>query len=157
MYSTKVFVIIGVEPNHRNQAADIFRDLSLKGNEIAIFDLSLMPWDWQLDIEETIREMNLLKVIELLESSDATLLVTDAHTRTSALTGVVQRLYEMTSRKVSSSNCVWEKNGVSTVILGGTVKKGKIARDLWEVFADNQELNLSDIFPYGSPRSYNVD
>ena len=37
MYSTKVFVIIGVEPNHRNQAADIFRDLSLKGNEIAIF------------------------------------------------------------------------------------------------------------------------
>lgn len=161
MLSTKVLIIIGVQTNHRDQAARIFRHLSSRGNDISVFDLSLMPWDWHLDIEETIREMNLLRVIELMESSDATLLVTDAYTRTSALTSAVHRLYQMTTpaRKPSRSNAnfVWEKNGVSTVILGGTVKKSTVAQSLWEVFAGNQGLDLSDIFPYATPRLYNLD
>jgi len=157
MHSTKVLIIIGVQTNHRDQAARIFRHLASRGNDISVFDLSLMPWDWHLDIEETIREMNLLRVIELMESSDATLLVTDAYTRTSALTGAVHRLYQMTSRKVSNANFVWEKNGVSTVILGGTVKKSTVAQSLWEVFAGNQGLDLSDIFPYSRCRLYNLD
>ena len=98
-------------------------------------------------------------VIEMLESADAVVLCTNEYC--ACLTEIVQSVLTVTStkklsNKLKRSSNVWNHNGVCCTILGGTVKKSKVAKELWEVFQE-PELDLSDIFPYGSPRLYSLD
>lgn len=86
---------------------------------------------------------------------DAVVLITDEYS--AYLTQVVQGLFKINSKKSKRSSNVWFHNGVSCTILGGSVRKATVAKQLWEVFSQQNELDLTDIFPFGSPRSYVLD
>ena len=91
----------------------------------------------------------------MVESVDAIVLITDEYC--AYLTQVLQGLFKVNSKKLKRSSNVWFHNGVCCTILGGSVKKSRVAKQLWEVFSEQNELDLTDIFPYGSPRSYVLD
>ena len=91
----------------------------------------------------------------ILIAVDAIVLITDEHC--AYLTQVIQGMFKMNSKKLKRSSNVWFHNGVCCTILGGSVRKSCVAKQLWEVFSEQNELDLSDIFPYGSPRSYVLD
>jgi len=99
-----------------------------------------------------------LEMIRVEHSMDAVVLITDEYS--AYLTQVVQGLFKLNSNKKlrrCSSNNVWFNNGVSCTILGGSVRKATVAKQLWEVFSQQNDLDLTDIFPFGSPRSYVLD
>lgn len=117
-------------------------------------DISHLDWSNSYDEIEVRKQMDLLNVLEIMETADAVVLVTDEYC--SYLTQIVQNLFSMTCKKLKRSSNVWNHNGVCCTILGGSVRKSKVAKELWEVFQE-QELDFTDLFPYGSPRLYNLD
>ena len=96
-----------------------------------------------------------MDLVGMIESVDAIVLITDEYC--AYLTQVIQGLFKVDSKKLKRSSNVWFHNGVCCTILGGSVKKSRVAKQLWEVFTDQHELDLTDLFPYGSPRSYVLD
>lgn len=104
------------------------------------------------DIEDLKKQLELSGI---LIAVDAIVLITDEHC--AYLTQVIQGMFKMNSKKLKRSSNVWFHNGVCCTILGGSVRKSCVAKQLWEVFSEQNELDLSDIFPYGSPRSYVLD
>lgn len=109
-----------------------------------------------LDAEDLKKQIEIHNLFEVIESADAIVLVTDEYC--ALLTQVIQSLFTINSKRVKRSSNVWFHNGLSCTILGGSVKKSRVAKHLWEVFSEEQnELDLTDIFPYGSPRPYVLD
>merc|ERR1719193_334332 len=108
--------------------------------------------NWHNDIEEIKKELNLT---ELVYAADAVVLITDEYC--AYLTQLVQSLFTITSKKLKRSSNMWSNNRLCCTILGGSVKKSKIVKELWEVFNEQQSLDLTDIFPYGSPKFYSLD
>jgi len=154
MNPTKVFLISAV--TEQSEAVNIIlRHLACRGNDVTLFDMTLMDFDYNTDISEIKEQLDTLNVLNIMEEADAAILITDEYS--AYLTQIVQRLFKMTSKKLKRSSNVWNHNGVCCTILGGTVKKSKVAKELWEIFSDQGELDLTDIFPYGSPRLYTLD
>lgn len=108
------------------------------------------------DAEVLRREVEILNLFDLVQSADAIVLVTDEYC--TLLTQVIQSLFTIKSKRMKRSSNVWFHNGLCCTILGGSVKKSRVAKHLWEVFSEEtNELDLTDIFPYGSPRPYILD
>ncbi|XP_057309806.1 uncharacterized protein LOC130647834 [Hydractinia symbiolongicarpus] len=152
----RVFLIKSIVENTEanEQVNVIFRHLASRGNDVTLFDISHLDWSNSYDEIEVRKQMDLLNVLEIMETADAVVLVTDEYC--SYLTQIVQNLFSMTCKKLKRSSNVWNHNGVCCTILGGSVRKSKVAKELWEVFQE-QELDFTDLFPYGSPRLYNLD
>lgn len=107
------------------------------------------------DIQELKRQLDVMGVLAVAEQCDATILITEDYS--AYLTQIVQSLFEINSKKLKRSSNVWSNNGICCTILGGSVKKSKVAKELWEIFTEQDELNLTDIFPYGSSPIYNEE
>lgn len=108
------------------------------------------------DAENLKKQIELLNLLDVIETADAIVLVTDEYC--ALLTQVIQSLFTINSKRIKRSSNLWFYNGLCCTILGGSVKKSRVARHLWEVFSEEQNnLDLTDIFPYGSPRPYVVD
>ena len=99
--------------------------------------------------------MNFMNIFQMASKADAVVLVTDEYC--AYLTQAIQSLFTINSKRLKRSSNVWFSNGVCCTILGGSVKKSRVAKHLWEVFTEENELDFSGIFPYGSPRSYVLD
>ena len=108
----------------------------------------------RFDAEDIKKQMNLLDIYQAVRTADAVVLVTDEYC--AYLTQQIQSLFT-TSKRFKRSSSVWFHNGICCTILGGSVKKSRVAKQLWEVFSEQNELDLTDIFPYGSPRPYVLD
>lgn len=156
---TKVFLIsaiVGSSESSSEQVGIILRHLASRGNDVTLLDIS--HGDCISHVPETYQDIQLdATVVEMLESADAVVLCTNEYcaclTQIFALTSSSNKKL---SNKLKRSSNVWNHNGVCCTILGGSVKKSKVAKELWEVFQE-PELDLTDIFPYGSPRLYNLD
>ena len=115
--------------------------------------MSSLPWDFHVGLGKALTYMDQLCIEDMMQSSDATVLLTDQYGNSSY---TLQHLHRYQSK--SCSNFVWSaQNGISCVILGGSVKKSEVARHLWEVFSEEQNLDLSDLFPFDSPKAYKLD
>jgi len=148
-----ISAIVGDETDANEQVNIILRHLTCRGNDVTLFDMSVvLNSNWHADIEEIKKELNLS---EIVDAADAVVLITDEYC--AYLTQLVQSLFTITSKKLKRSSNVWNHNGVCCTILGGSVKKSKVAKELWEVFNEQQVLDLTDIFPYGSPKLYSLD
>ena len=106
------------------------------------------------DIESVKKQLDVMDVLKMAEKSDATVLITEEYS--AYLTQVVQSIFKISNTKLKRSSNVWNHNGLCCTILGGSVKKSKVAKELWEVLQEPDELDLTDLFPYGS-RCYPVD
>ena len=100
-----------------------------------------------------LHQLDILK-FQIIDSADATILVTDEFC--ASLTQIVQSLFTTPLKSKRSSN-VWYHNGVCCTILGGSVKKSRVAKQLWEVFSDQHDLDFTDLFPYGKTKTYSLD
>ncbi|XP_066919276.1 uncharacterized protein [Clytia hemisphaerica] len=155
MLSSKVLIISAITGTHGPDQAEqvniVLRHLTARGNDVILYDFSAANNE-QYDIEMLKKQLN---TSGMVESVDAIVLITDEYC--AYLTQVLQGLFKVNSKKLKRSSNVWFHNGVCCTILGGSVKKSRVAKQLWEVFSEQNELDLTDIFPYGSPRSYVLD
>jgi putative heme degradation protein len=151
-----ISAIVGEDGDANEQVNVLLRHLTDRGNEVTLFDMSIVLRDnWnnaESEIEQIKKELNLSHMIE---AADAVVLVTDEYC--AYLTQLVQSLFTITSKKLKRSSNMWSNNRLCCTILGGSVKKSKIVKELWEVFNEQQSLDLTDIFPYGSPKFYSLD
>lgn len=152
----RVFLLSAItgSGSEAEQVNIILRHLASRGNDVTLYDMSVLGND-QCDVEDLKKQMNFLKIMDVMKSADAIVLVTDEYC--AYLTQVIQSLFTINSKRLKRSSNVWFHNGVCCTILGGSVKKSRVAKQLWEVFSEQNELDLSDIFPYGSPRPYVLD
>jgi len=151
---SRVFLISAITGNGPEQAEQvnvILRHLTARGNDVILYDLSAANAN-ECDINEIKKQLDL---VGMLESVDAIVLITDEYC--AYLTQVIQGLFKVNSKKLKRSSNVWFHNGVCCTILGGSVRKSRVAKQLWEVFSEQNELDLTDLFPYGSPRPYVLD
>jgi len=151
----RVFLISAITGNGPEQAEQVnivLRHLAARGNDVILYDLSADNTNDNCDINDIKKQLN---IVDMLEDVDAIVLITDEYC--AYLTQVIQGLFKVNSKKLKRSSNVWFHNGVCCTILGGSVRKARVAKQLWEVFSEQNDLDLSDLFPYGSPRSYVLD
>jgi len=154
MLSSRVLIISAITGNGPEQAEQvniILRHLTARGNDVILYDFSAGNTD-NCDVEQLKQQLDITGITEAV---DAIVLITDEYC--AYLTQIIQGLFKVNSKKQKRSSNVWFHNGVCCTILGGSVRKSRVAKQLWEVFSQQNELDLTDIFPYGSPRSYVLD
>ena len=100
-------------------------------------------------------QMRLAHILDLIEEAEATIIITNEHQ--GPLTEIIQQLLKITRNALDGNRYVWNREGINCVVLGGSVKTHQVARKLWGILANDSKLDLSDIFPYGTPRLYHID
>lgn len=101
--------------------------------------------------------MHLLHVLDLIEGAEATIITTNEQ-QEGPLAQIIQKLVKAaTNRMLDGNRYVWNREGMNCIVLGGSVKKYQVARQLWGILANDAKLDLSDIFPIGMPKTYQID
>ena len=122
----------------------------------SISDLSVLLEDSKESLSTYICQMHLIHVLDLIEDAEATIITTNE--REGPLAQIIQKLLKATANRMLDGNrYVWNKEGMNCVVLGGSVKTNQVARQLWRILANDAKLDLTDIFPIGVPRSYQID
>ena len=100
--------------------------------------------------------MHLIHVLDLIEEAEATIITTNE--REGPLAQIIQKLLKTAANRMLDGNrYIWNREGMNCVVLGGSVKKHQVARQLWGILSNDAKLDLTDIFPIGMPRSYHID
>ena len=101
-------------------------------------------------------QMHLIHVLDLIEEAEATIITTNE--REGPLAQIIQKLIKAAANRMLDGNrYVWNREGMNCIVLGGSVKKNQVARELWGILANDAKLDLTDIFPIGVPRNYHID
>ena len=101
---------------------------------------------------------SLRQALELIKRSDAVLIIS------SYITSFIPQFLLQVSgfsveRNTQNNSYIWNQGGISCTILGGSVRRQKVAKELWTVLstASYDRLDVSDILPFGVPRAYHCD
>eukprot|EP00794_Sanderia_malayensis_P012129 gene12129-13382_t len=154
----KIFLVCGVGNGaERNQAMLLFRQLSTWGNEVTLLDLSVLLEDSSESLSSYLCQMHMIHLLDLIEEAEATIITTNE--REGPLSQIIQRLLKLTAKEgmLDGNRYVWNREGMNCIILGGSVKKNRVARQLWGILSNDTKLDLSDIFPAGEPKTYHID
>ena len=119
-------------------------------------DLSVLLDDPSENLSSYLCQMHLINLLDLIEESEATIITTNE--QQGPLAQIIPRLLKETGNGLLDGNrYVWNREGMNCIVLGGSVKKHQVARQLWRILANDAKLDLTDIFPIGTPKTYLID
>ena len=100
-----------------------------------------------------------IQAIELMQRSDAVLIMASSQLNYFVPKLITQMTLHHSNNSPKWSSSIWNQDGVSCTILGPSVKRQKVAKELWAVLSASSydRLDISDIIPFGMPRTYNCD
>ncbi len=128
-------------------------------NDIYFFhllDLSVLLEDSNESLSSYLCQMHLIHLLDLIEEAEATIITTNE--QEGPLAQIIQSLLKMTAKGMLDGNrYVWNREGMNCILLGGSVKKHRVARQLWGILSNDAKLDLTDIFPVGEPKTYHID